>query len=66
MHARWTVKGKFLVSTVDKTCPFEKEKTSQSKLVVSYAYHANSEFNKVRALEPVLGREDVSMSNLTD
>ena len=52
LHARWTVKGKFLVSTVDKNCPFEKEKTAQSKLVVSCAYCANSEFNRVRALEP--------------
>ena len=64
-HVRWTVKGKFLVSTVDKKFPFEKENTAQSKLVVSCAYQPNSEFNRVRALEPVSGREDLSMSNLT-
>ena len=42
LHARRTVKGKFLVSTVDKKCPFEKAKTAQSKLVVSCAYCVNS------------------------
>ena len=55
-HARRMVKGKFLVSMVDDKCPFEKEKTAQSKLVFSCAYCANSEFNRVRALEPVLSR----------
>ena len=59
------VKGKFLVSIVDEKCPFEKEKTAQSKFVVSCAYRANSEFNRVRVLEPVSGREDLSCSNLT-
>ena len=65
LHARRTVKGKFLVSTVEEKCPFEKEKTAQSKLVVSCAYCVNSEFNRVRALEPVSGREDLRWSNLT-
>ena len=64
-HARQMVKGKLLVSIVDKKCPFEKENTAQSKLVVLCAYCANSEFNRVRALEPVSGREDWSCSNLT-
>ena len=45
-HARQMVKGKFLVSIVDKKCPFEKEKTAQSKLVILCAYCANSEFNR--------------------
>ncbi len=65
LHARQIVKGKFLVSIVDKKCPFDKEKKAQLNLVISYAYRANSEFNRVRALEPVSGREDLSMSNLT-
>ena len=64
-HARQMVKGKFLVSMVDEKCPFEKENMAQSKLVVSCAYRTNSEFNRVRALEPVSGREDWSCSNLT-
>ena len=65
LHARRTVKGKFLVATVDKKCLFDKEKTTQLKLVVSCAYRANSEFNRVCAPEPVSGREDLIMSNLT-
>ena len=59
------LKGKFLVSMVDKKFSFEKENTAQSKLVVLCAYCANSEFYRVRALEPVLGRDDWSCSNLT-
>ena len=65
LHARRMVKGKFLVSIVEKKCPFETENTAQSKLVVLCAYRANSEFDRVRDLEPVLGREDWSCSNLT-
>ena len=64
-HARRMVKGKFLVSIVNKKWPFEKEKTAQSKFVVSCAYRANSKFNRVRALEQVSGREDLSCSTLT-
>ena len=60
------VKGKFLVSIVDEKFPFEKENTAQSKLVVSCAYCTNSELNRVRAFEPVSGREDFSCSNLPD
>ena len=65
LHARQIVKNKFLISTVKEKCPFEKEYTAQSKFVFSCAYLANSEFKRVCACEPVLGREDRSCSNLT-
>jgi hypothetical protein len=58
LHARQIVKGKFLASTVEEKCLFEKEYTAQSKFVFSCAYLANSEFKRVCACEPVLGRED--------
>ena len=64
-HARQIVKFKFLVAMVEEKCLFEKELTAQLKFVISCAYLYNSKFKRTFACEPVLGREDLSCSNLT-